>query len=204
VNPQVWHLDELSCIAANCLATTLELAGRDDEARQVLERTLAEHPHATRVRRHLLELHVKHGRRDEALAEFNQLPSNTPHREALRSAVRGACLAAKRNWLTARTYLDTAFQAGCRDLICLRWLVVTLLALGEIETSRLVIAAWRGIDPDGDEAEQYLREATGAELKSTSQNERRLRVDRGPASSSTAPSPNTARTKSDVNESRSS
>jgi tetratricopeptide (TPR) repeat protein len=156
VNPEVWHLDRLACIAAACYSTILQLEGDDEQARQVLEQTLTDQPRATRLRRQLLELHVKNGNRQEALAQCDQLPPDTPHRDALRSAVRGACLASQRNWIAARSYLDTAWQAGCRDVICLRWLVVTLLALGETNAARPIIESWRGIDPTSAETGQFL------------------------------------------------
>jgi hypothetical protein len=193
VNPQVWHLDRLACITANCYAAMLELEGADAEARRVLEQTLADHPDSLRLRRHLLELHVKHARRDEALAEFDRLPADTPKREALRSAVRGACLAAQRNWIAARAYLDAAWQAGCRDLICLRWLVATLLAQGETEAARPIVAAWRGIDPTGEEADKYLEAIIAPAQPRLASEQRKVRIDRAPSSPAAATLPNAIR-----------
>lgn len=183
VVPEVWHLDRLACIAASCYSSTLQLEGNDKEARQVLEKSLADQPQATRLRRQLMELHIKSGRSEEALAEYDRLPADTQHPEALRSAVEGACLAAERNWIAARSNLDAAWQAGCRDPICMRWLVVSLLALGEIDAAREIVDAWRGVDPGSQEAEQYLR-AISAHAPAPSKQEasRRLRVDQGVAS----------------------
>ncbi|MEQ8790317.1 MAG: glycosyltransferase [Pirellulaceae bacterium] len=182
VNPEVWHLDRLACIAASCYSTILQLAGEDDEARSVLEQTLTDHPQSTRLRRQLIEVHIKQGARAEALAECDRLPEDTPHREALRSAVRGACLASQRNWIAARSYLDAAWQAGCRDLICMRWLVVSLLALGEIDAAKPIVEAWRGVEPGSAEAEQFLSAMGEISTPETKSPSRKFRMDQGGAS----------------------
>ena len=176
VNPEVWHLDCLAEISASCYSMTLQLAGNDDEAQRVIDETLEQHPDSLRLRRQLIELHVKHGRRDEALAQFDLLPADLPNREALRSAIRGACLAAARSFIPARSYLETAYQAGCRDLICLRWLVATLLAIGDNEAARPIIDQWRGIDPGSSEASEYLK-AVESVPGQPPQPTRQLRVD---------------------------
>jgi tetratricopeptide (TPR) repeat protein len=193
VNPAVWHLDHLSCIAANCYATMLELTGQEEEACSVLERSLVDRPDSPRLRRRLLDLHIKHGRRDDALAQLDHLPGDTAHREALRSAVRGACLAAQRNWIPARAYLDAAWQAGCRDVVCLRWLAVTLLALGEAEAARPVLAAWSEIDPHSREVKRYLAAISTTGAKPVAKQEGRLlRMDTGPTTKAAA-APNISR-----------
>ena len=157
VNPEVWHLDCLPEISASCFGMTLQLAGKDEEAQRVIEETLQQQPHSHRLRRQLIELHVKHARRDEAIAQIDLLPPDIPHREALRSAVRGACLAAEKSFIPARSYLEAAYQAGCRDLLCLRWLVSALLSVGDTEAAMPIIDEWRSLDPTNSEASQYLQ-----------------------------------------------
>jgi tetratricopeptide (TPR) repeat protein len=151
----VWHLEGLPEIALNCYALTLQLMGRDDEARAVLEKEMAANPAATRLRRQLLELHVRHARRDEALAVVSGIPRSVPNREALRSAVRGACLAAEANWIAARSYLETAYKAGCREPLCLRWLTATYLAAGQGDEAQQMLDQWSRIDPLSPEMRQY-------------------------------------------------
>ena len=57
------------------------------------------------------------GRREEALAVVNSLPRQSPI-EKRSHAVRGACLAAVGNVLAGKTYLETAYKAGCREPLC--------------------------------------------------------------------------------------
>jgi hypothetical protein len=90
------------------------------------------------------------------MAEFNRLPADLPMREALRCAVRGALLAGQRNWMAALPYLKTAYTAGCRDAICLRWLSVVMLSLGNVESARPVLLEWQQIEPQNAELQGYL------------------------------------------------
>lgn len=155
ITPEIWHLVGLQEIAMNCYALTLQHLGREEEARQLLERELAAQPAAARLRRQLLELHVRHGCRDEALAVVNSMPRDVPNREALRSAVRGASLAAAGNWISARSYLETAYKAGCREPLCLRWLTAAYLAASRNEDAQQMLSEWSRVDPHSPELQQY-------------------------------------------------
>ena len=150
--PTVWHVGEVREIAAICFSITLQMQEKLDAAEDVLNEALTASVPSPRVRRHLIELLVKRSKCDEALEQVRRLPRDTPHREALRSAVRGACLAAKQNWIAAKAYLKTAHTAGCRDAICLRWLALTLLASGEIAEALQIIGQWRLAEPGNAEA----------------------------------------------------
>ncbi len=155
INPALWHVGEVREIAAICFSLTLQLQDRSDEARKVLERAANASQHGGRVRRHLMELFVKQGRVEPALEQLELLPPEMPHREALRSAVRGACFASQQNWIAARPYLETAYAAGCRDPFCLRWFAVTLLAAGEIAQAQPILEEWRAVEPANAEAARY-------------------------------------------------
>jgi tetratricopeptide (TPR) repeat protein len=184
VDPWTWHVTGIDEIAASCLSLIYQLQSRDDEARQFLETALVQLPHVARLRRQLIDLHIKHDRRQHAFAELDQLPDLGSHREVLRSAVRGACLAAKQNWPAALGYLRTAYAAGCRDLLCLRWLSVTLISLGDLRSARPVVTAWVFAEPGSPEALQYqaLCDSDGdAELIDLSEEDsgpQHLRLDR--------------------------
>jgi predicted Zn-dependent protease len=131
-------------------------------------------------------LHVKHDRRKEALAEFDLLPAETPHREALRSAIRGACLASRQNWTPALAYLQTAFGSGCRDALCLRWLSIALAGNGDADAAREVLATWQALDPRGGEVERYL---AALEDGAASRDGRQLRYDEAASGQNVAPAP---------------
>ena len=192
VNPETWHLDEIRSIAAVCLSLTLQLQGQDDDALKVLEEALQVDGDSLRVRRQLIDLHIKHGRREPALAQFDLLPAQTPQREALRSAVRGACLASQKNWIPALAYLKTGYDNGCRDTICLRWYSISLLASGDISNARPVIDEWFQREPENTEVQAYRQalestpegapqDATPAPTATTdpSTESRHVRVDHG-------------------------
>jgi len=148
---------------------------------QLLEQELAANPQASRLRRQLLELHVRHGRRDEALAVVNSLPRGVEEssgREALRSAVRGACLAAVGNWISAKPYLETAYRAGCRAPLCLRWLTMTHFSQGNGEEAAAALQQWSQVDPLSPE----LRQARESLYQGMVGNPRQVRVDADPRS----------------------
>ncbi len=155
VNPALWHLTHLRELAATSLSYTLQQQSRDDEARKVLETALAENPHWVRVRRQMIDLHVKHHRRKEALEQVNLLPPETPYRESLRTAVRGACYAARQDWASALPFLNAAFAGGCRDTLCVRWLTLACVATGQYASAAPILEAWLATDPHSVEANHY-------------------------------------------------
>src|SRR6187397_28355 len=156
ISLEIWHLEGLQEIAHNCYALTLQALGREDEAVQFLQQHLTANLQSARLRRQLLVRHVRH---DEALAIVGAMPRGTSNREALRSAVRGACLAAEKNWVSAKTYLETAHRAGCREPLCLRWLAQTYLSLGNNDEAAAILSEWSAIDPLSAELRQ-TRQAT--------------------------------------------
>jgi tetratricopeptide (TPR) repeat protein len=175
VNPVVWHVDEIREIAAICYSIALQLENQTEKAQAILEEACQGNPSCVRLRRHLLDFHVKRGERDPALQQVDHLPPDTPHREALRSAVRGACLAAQENWIAAKAYLKTAYAAGCRDVICLRWLATAHLLAGECEEARPLIMDWLKAEPQSAEAAKF-RQAVEAATSAPSRG-RHLRID---------------------------
>ncbi|HEV3415329.1 MAG TPA: hypothetical protein VG056_00880, partial [Pirellulales bacterium] len=76
--------------------------------------------------------------------------------DVLRTAVRGACLAGKKEWNSARTFLQTAYDAGCRDLVCLRWLAVTLIACDQPSAAEPILRQWQAAAPGNLEVQKYL------------------------------------------------
>jgi tetratricopeptide (TPR) repeat protein len=157
IHPTVWHVAEVRDIAAICWSITLQLQGKLDRAQQVLEEALSAERASTRVRRYLIDLLVRQAKRDEALAASRKLPRETPHLEPLRSAIRGACLAVEKNWIAAKAYLRTAYEAGCRDVLCLRWYAVVLLAEGRADQARDVLQIWQRFDPHHPELQKLNR-----------------------------------------------
>ena len=184
VDPCLWHLDRILEISAICYSVALQLGGQGERAQQVLEEAVASTPQAQALQRQLLELYVQHGLREPALKLVASLPAETPHREALRSAIRGACLAQQKNWIAARAYLHAAYEAGCREPLCLRWLLTTLMALQEITAAQVIVDQWKQAIPNSAEAANYasaLATSSVAEpAAARAELERHLRID-GPS-----------------------
>jgi hypothetical protein len=165
------------------------------EAREWIDKALVRLPQSARLRRQLIDLHIKHDRRQEALAQVDQLPGEMPNREGLRSAIRGGCLAAKQNYAAALGYLRTAYNAGCRDVLCLRWMTVTLISLGDLSAAEPVLRHWQAAEPNSAEMQQYLtlfERTRGAELIEASDGSaeddgRRLRLDVPAAAGASSP-----------------
>jgi tetratricopeptide (TPR) repeat protein len=156
IDPRTWHVPDIHQIATVCLSLTFQLRANDDEACRLLEEALGRAPEAHRVRRQLIDVYIRRDRRKEALSELERLPEDTPHRQEMRGAIRGACLAATRNWVPALAYLQTAHAAGCRDVICLRWLAAALLASGQRDAALPILKEWLAIEPRSVEAQKCL------------------------------------------------
>lgn len=187
LNPETWHLVDLAEIAINCHALTLLLQERYPQACEVLEMGLAEHPESARLRRQLMEVHLKLGRRDEALAQIDHLPAAfAPSREALRSVVRGAALVSEGNAEAGLSHLRIGYKSGCRDPICYRWYTLALLATNQRQEALPLLMEWQAIDLVNGEAHRILASLQTEPLDSTSDApsmaQKSVRVDSRPAS----------------------
>ena len=169
IHPVSWHLAEIAAFATVCLSVSLELEDRPDEAREVLEDALIEQPTSFRIRHQLVDLHVRHGRRKEAIDHVGRLPGDWPHRDALANAVRGACLASTQNWTNAAAYLQTAFDAGCRDVLCLRWLLLTHAALEHFDAAQEILELWRLQEPENPEVQKLTASLLTRKFSQTAQ-----------------------------------
>ena len=156
IDPRTWHLCNLADITLDCLSLVLQVQGKDEEALSLLKEGLACDGDSIRLRRRLLELHTKLGHSDEAVELVRQFPEPPEGHGPLLDAVRGACMAATHNWTPALGCLQSAYVAGCRDPLCLRWLAVTLLSNGQIEAAEPVLREWHELEPTDPELLRYL------------------------------------------------
>ena len=155
VDLESWHLAEIAEMAAVCLNLSKQLQNKMEEALLIVEEALVRYPHSGRIRRHLLDLYIKLGRSDDAVRTADSITGDPQERGLLGNAVRGAVKATAKDWLPALGYLQSAYAAGCRDPLCLRWLVVTLLSNGQTEAARPVLVEWLELQPDSAEALAY-------------------------------------------------
>lgn len=177
VDLETWHPCDLAQTAVMCLGASLQLQGRMEEAMRVLGESLAAHPEWMRVRRGLLEVLVRRGQSVEALRVAERLAVEPRLREPLRNAIRGACRAARQEWVEALEFLHQAWQAGCRDPICLRGLVQACLATGHTEGLESFLAQWQAAEPNSAEVRAYRQALLAGE-------ERVVAAPCGPAGSS--------------------
>ncbi len=196
VDPATWHLREIAAVATACHALTLQRLGRDDDARRVLEEAI-QRSESPRLHRHLVELHIKHGRSEEAIQASKGLAPDPFARKNLRDVIRGACRAAAQQWTAALGYLQSAYLAGCRDPLCLRWLSITLLSNGQAEAAAPLLHQWQELEPNNLEIKTYLEAvhqavsplAAPSESDDLLTHQRWLRIDPGVTVLDTLPSP---------------
>jgi predicted Zn-dependent protease len=148
VDPATWHLSDLTDVAVVCWSLVLQLTNEAKQAEAVLEGSLADRPDSLRLRRQLMELQIKAGRERDALAQCKSLPEDMPFRAQMPSVVRGAVLAAAKKSAAALGPLRAAYQAGCRDPLCLRWLAAAQLDLGNFTDVEVIVAEWERAEPD--------------------------------------------------------
>jgi glycosyltransferase involved in cell wall biosynthesis len=155
-NSLTWHLCELPEVAASCLSMALQLQDKDEEACRSLEEALERHPQSARLLRLALDLYIKNGKAEQAIAMAQRNGSISGQEDPLILAIRGACKAAKQEWTPALAYLQSAYLMGCRSTLCLRWLAVTLLSNGQAEAAKPVLDEWQKLEPTNPELLAYL------------------------------------------------
>jgi tetratricopeptide (TPR) repeat protein len=157
IESQVWHLPDIRQIAASSAATVLVQSREDDQARTLLEAAVTIYPQSHKLALQLIDLHVRNLRRNEALAVIAGFAS-AADRERLATAVRGAYLARQGDWSAAADLLQAAVLDGCRERFCLRWLVVSWLALERPLDAQSALRIWQAADPQNDELASFAEQ----------------------------------------------
>ena len=147
IDPAIWHLADLAEVAVTCWSLVLQLLGQTNQSEEVLTRALDERPDSLRLRRQLIELYVKAGRERDALVQCKLLPGDMPHWAEMQAVVRGAALAAAKKSAAALGPLRGAYQAGCRDPLCFRWLAAAHLAVGNLADVEMLADQWQHHEP---------------------------------------------------------
>jgi tetratricopeptide (TPR) repeat protein len=177
VNIETWHLENIAEVTTNCWAVALEHLGQRDRALEIVQGQVAQPDASRRIIRQLLDMYIVRGQRAAALELLPRLTIAVQDRDALRSAIRGACLAAKQQWSQAISYLQMAWSAGCRDIICLRWYCTTLFALDSADQLHAVLSAWDQLGIHLAELQKFASVCLTA-IKTTPQ-EQEIRIDAG-------------------------
>jgi tetratricopeptide (TPR) repeat protein len=157
VDPATWHLTELADVAATCLSLVHQLQGNAGKAIEVLRDGLAERPESARLRRQIIELYIKSGHGREAIDECKRLPFDTPYRDQLSSVARGAALTAAGQPSQGIPLLAAAYESGCRDTLCLRWLATAYATVKQWDEFEATVAEWELVEPGSTEIEAIGR-----------------------------------------------
>jgi tetratricopeptide (TPR) repeat protein len=181
VDPSLWHLADLADVAVTCWSLVLQLQGDTDGAETVLKSAIDERPDSWRLRRQLIEFFVKAARQRDALAQCQLLPHDFAWRREMPLVVRGATLVAGKQPAQGLAPLQMAFQSGCRDVVCLRWLAAANLALAKLADLELILTEWALHEPGNLEIAAFRKAARQRE-SSVARTGHARRVDDGAAS----------------------
>ncbi len=157
VDLETWHPADLAETAAVCAALARSAQGQLDDARRVLEQAIANSPQSQRLARHLLEVQIRQADYRGAMQTVGRLVLPADEKQRLHVAVRGACRAAGRQWKEALADLQSAYLAGCKDTIVLRWLAAVLFQTEHFAAAEPVLADWQRIDPHDAQLQVYLK-----------------------------------------------
>ncbi len=157
-NPFVWNLVDIHEVAAFFYSRALFLGGESRKAATVLQESLLQYPHATRLGPALLECYIQQGEEQAAEELATRLATDAAEERLLRATVRGAILAAKNQWTKANEILLAAYRGGCRHPLCLRWLSLSFLNLQEHPSAASVVDVWIEHEPHNGEAQQLQRQ----------------------------------------------
>lgn len=71
---------------------------------------------------------------------------------------------ARHEWAEAIRFLQAAYEDGCRDAFCFRWLAEALLTTGRDIEAAEVVHEWQTLEPES-QAARYFRAAVEAAPK---------------------------------------
>ncbi len=153
---QVWHLTDLRALAGWGWSLALDRQNQPDQALAALEEVAAQ-TEAAWVRRRLVEKYVQLGRREEAMQAIRLLWPDASAEDIgrLQNVIQAACLAAQKDFRAALPILEEAYQAGCREPVCLHWLAAAQIATGQVQSVEPVLQEWQRVDPAHPELRRY-------------------------------------------------
>jgi len=154
VSLDVWHRLRIQEIAVTSLALCFRLQDRNKEAIRVLETNVELVEDRTEFNRHLLDVYLAENLEEKASELAAEIWGDIDL-DLIRLVIKGACLAKTGRWDLALDPLEEAHQQGCRDIMCLRWYALALLASQQFEPAIEILDQWLAIQPDNSEAKSY-------------------------------------------------
>jgi tetratricopeptide (TPR) repeat protein len=158
VSLDVWHRLRIREITITSLALCHRLQNRNDDAIRVLETNTELVEDRSEYNRHLLDLYIAENREEDASALAAEIWGDVDL-DLIRLVLKGACIAKTGHWDNALAPLAEAHRQGCRDILCLRWYALALLALQQFRLATDILAQWLAVQPDNSEAKSYLAAA---------------------------------------------
>ena len=154
VSLDVWHRLRIREIAVTSLALCLRLQDKNGQAINVLETNAELVEDRTEFNRHRLDLYIAENLEEKASDLAAEIWGDV-ELDLIRLVLKGACAAKAGRWDQALAPLEEAHQKGCRDILCLRWYALTLLALQQFKPAVEILEQWLTIQPDNAEATSY-------------------------------------------------
>ena len=162
VSLDVWHRLRIREIAITSLALCHRLQNKNEAAIQVLEGNAELVDDRSEYNRHLLDLYIAENYEEKASDLAAEIWGDT-ELDLIRLALKGACAAKTGRWDMAVGPLKEAHESGCRDVLCLRWYALALLAEQQFELAIEILEQWLAIQPDNSEAKSYHAAAQSPE-----------------------------------------
>ncbi len=154
ISLDVWHRVHIREQAVLSLGLVHRLQGNGREAMRVMESNLDLIEDRESFGRHLLDLYIVELQESKA-HDFAATLWGGEKLDQLREVLTGACRATAGAWSAAAIPLESAYLSGCRDVLCLRWYALTLLALAKFSQAIRILEEWLAIDPTNSEASAF-------------------------------------------------
>ncbi|GHT34395.1 hypothetical protein FACS189427_01630 [Planctomycetales bacterium] len=162
ISLDVWHLLHIREVAVVSLALIERLDGNNAAAIKILEDNFDKIEFPSDYVRYLFDLYI---------SETNELKAhraaervwNGEELDLIQDVLTGACRAAAGSPEAAVLPLEGAYNDGCRDILCLRWYAMTLIALNRFDDAVPVLEEWCAAAPNSGEAKTYLEGAKNPE-----------------------------------------
>ena len=158
VSLDVWHRLRIREIAVTSLALCHRLQNKNNAAIRVLEKNAELVEDRSEYNRHLLDLYIAENQEEKASELAAEIWGDV-ELDLLRLAIKGACTAKSGRWEHALSPLKESYESGCRDVLCLRWYALTLLALQQFVPAVSILEEWLAVQPDNSEAKSYYAAA---------------------------------------------
>lgn len=158
ISLDVWHRLHIREIAVVSLAMLCNLQGNSTEAIRILEDNLDSIDNPVEYVRFMFDFYIRDFQ-DSKAHEVAERVWKGEQLATMQSILTGACYASAGSYETAVSILHETFEDGCRDLICLRWYSLCLLALCRFQDAIPVLKEWAAADPQNTEVKAYLKAA---------------------------------------------